>query len=470
MVNYQSNYDLLRRVMEVSRSASRHASFLNNGVRSRDARTPTSDSTGPAMSNPSMVYDKSPSSSRSSFSSVQSVEEKPFIEKLLELTSLRITFGAFYFCDMGESPLVRLSVQSAKLRYMYGAPTCPIDKSRKRIRMRMSGLKMSVADKETVQNIIQSNPDTEGTNSTNSEDSSCAEENNTNRLIRRVLSLGYRGISETMPETPEENEFPRRSTSKRNQRPALKEQLRSSTTWTIGGKSRRIRPLPCSDVLNAEIAIIDYVFDEPGVVHSYRGHGPHRQASTGTEENLDLRDDSNPNPPPVCRVSIVLKGTSFSYDIQAIADIERVVERLQPPFFDLVPVAKRLFSREGKREATGIQITVDASPVSDDQSDSRTQKPFFSIPFEARESTWKSLQLLNIRNWDSTTDQDKGATEPRKPCFPILSRFLVKASNVSLRTEIPYEYGASQKTVVTFKDVSARAEGIVDMPIGRSKL
>ncbi|CAN8066869.1 unnamed protein product [Agarophyton chilense] len=187
--------------MEVSRSASRHAIFLSNSVRSRDARTPTSHSIGPAMSNPSMVYDKSPSSPRSSIFSVQSVEEKPFIEKLLELTSLCKTFGAFYFCDIGESPLVRLSVQSAKLRYMYGAPTCSIDKSRKRIRMRMSGLKMSVADKEKVQNIIQSNPDTESTNSTNSDDSSFPDENNTNRLIRRVLSLGYRGISETMPET-----------------------------------------------------------------------------------------------------------------------------------------------------------------------------------------------------------------------------------------------------------------------------
>ncbi|KAI0567471.1 hypothetical protein FGB62_2g10 [Gracilaria domingensis] len=473
MVNYQSNYNLLRRVTELARNASRRASFVNNSVRSRDVCNAASESAGPAMSSPSSVYDKLPSSSRSSFSSVQSVDEKPLIEHLLELTSFRITHGAFYFCDMGESPLVRLSVKSAKLRYMYGAPSCPVDKCRKRIRMRMSGLRLSVADKASVKNVIRVTSEDNSIADSDSEDANYQDESNTNRMIRRVLSRGYRGISEPIFEAQAKNESRSGSTNRRNQRPGLKAHFMHPKTWSLNRKSHRSRSLPCSDVLNAETAIIDYVFDEPGVEHVSRRGTSSRKRSGRTEENFGVRDDSNTNPPPVCRVSIVLRGTSFSYDVQAIADIERVLERLQPPFYDLVPVAKRLFSREGKRAATGIQITVDATPVSADNSSSngsRPGKPLLSIPFGAQETTWKALELLNIRTWKSPNLSNSTPGSERKKGFPIQSRLLVKASKVSLRTEIPYEYGAPQKTVVTFKDIDALVEGIVNMPIGCSKL
>eukprot|EP00178_Gracilaria_changii_P013066 TRINITY_DN3680_c0_g1_i1.p1 TRINITY_DN3680_c0_g1~~TRINITY_DN3680_c0_g1_i1.p1 ORF type:complete len:3545 (-),score=338.50 TRINITY_DN3680_c0_g1_i1:3407-14041(-) len=472
MVNYRSSYDHLGRVLELAKSASRRASFVNNSVRARDTPNPTFDSAGPAMSNPSTVYDRSPSSSHSSFSSVQSVDEKPFIERLLELTSLRVTHGAFYFCDMGESPLVRLSVKSAKLRYMYGAPSCSLDKCRKRIRMRVSGLRLSVADKASVQNFVNGTAENNDTPRTYSEGSDSTKESNTNRLIRRVLSRGYKGISEPLLPVPAKIESFRRSTSNRNQRHGLKTRLMSPKTWTLGRKYNGTRYLPCSDVLNAQTAIIDYVFDEPGTVHTSRRHAYPRKA-TETDFDFGLRDDSITDPPPVSRLSIVLRGSSFSYNAQSIADIERVLERLQPPLFDLVPVAKRLFSREGKREATGIQITVDASPVSADHplsSDSSTRTPLLSIPFGAQESTWKALKLLNIRHWMSSTVQGKNNVRPSEASFPIQSRLLVRASKVSVRTEIPYEYGAPQKTVITFKDTDAQVEGIVDMPICSAKL
>ena len=92
-------------------------------------------------------------SASSSEAAVDPAGPKPLQHRVQELVSLRITTGAFYICDMAQSPFVRVVVDSAKIRYRYGAPACPIDISRKCLRLYLSGLKISVADHRAVQAI-----------------------------------------------------------------------------------------------------------------------------------------------------------------------------------------------------------------------------------------------------------------------------------------------------------------------------
>lgn len=470
MVNYQSNYNLVKRVLHMSRNESRLASLVNYGVRSRDPPSPDSDNAGPVRSSSSALSDES--SSAASFSSVQSVDEKPFVERLLELTSLRITHGAFYFFDIGESPLVRISVNSAKLRYMYGAPACALDKCRKRIRMRTSGLKISVSDESSVKSVTDSSHSSKGSaQKSDGSESTVSKDNSTNRLIQRVLDHGYRGISEPEPlsDAGTDRKHSSMQSADQNVLPNGNRKIALSTLqekgWRLKRTVRRTKPLPCSEVLHADTAIIDYVFDEPGVEIAPAEEVVVRDDDNGEQTSVDVREDSNSNTPPVCRVSVLLRGTSLSYNAQAFADIERVVERLQPPFYDLVPVAKRLYTREGKREATGIQIAIDASPVVSKQN----QLPLLSIPFDARESTWNALKLKGIRQWSSPDSNGRKENQGKVSCFPMRSKMEIHATKISLRTEIPYEYGASQKTVITLKDVEARVEGVVNMPIGHTQ-
>ncbi|KAI0560708.1 hypothetical protein FGB62_103g014 [Gracilaria domingensis] len=60
----------------------------------------------------------------------------------------------------------------------------------------MSGLKVSVADKASVKNVIRTTLEDNSRADPDFEDSDHEDERGTNRLIRRVLSRGYRGISE----------------------------------------------------------------------------------------------------------------------------------------------------------------------------------------------------------------------------------------------------------------------------------
>lgn len=415
-----------------------------------------------------------PESSGSSYSSDKSTNAKPFRQRIAELVSLRITSGAFYFCDMGKSPLIRLVVDSAKVRYRYGATSCPVDESRKRFRVRLSGLCVSVADRQTVSKIMEpiSRPEPPPENE---------QLDNTDRLIKRMMEMGYKGIND--PFNYEENTTPTSALRKRrpvssidvdekeNPPESLPEPRASfryknrSHAW----EARRPQPLPCLDILTSETAVVDYVFDEPGPLSQRENSAP----LSGNLEALSEgnTEDTNTYPAPVCRVSVLLRGATCSYDMKAVADIERVLERLQPAFYDLMPLAMKSQSQDGKRSATGIQIEVDATPVAPDPSrggDTTGNKPLISIPFDPRDRTWTTLVGLDVRKWPKLNEKDSSASSKGEGVLPS-SAVDIYATHLSIRTEIPYRTGAHQKTTVSVRTVNAVVTGVVEMPLCYAK-
>lgn len=412
-------------------------------------------------------------SSASSYMTEQSTDAKPLRHRIAELVSLRITSGTFYFCDMGDGPLIRLALDSAKLRYRYGAAACPVDECRKRFRVRLSGLRVSVADRETVCRLAEpvSGPPLPPP--------SDALPDNTDRMIRRVMAMGHKGIS--APFSPRKSSSRNSSTPKRprtrasdsdtkspprspthERRPSFRYQTRGQA-W----EARRSQPLPCADVLISETAVVDYVFDEPGpvILLSQSSLG---QSGVVYDHVEGHTEETNPYPAPVCRVSVLLRGASFSYDMSAFADIERVMERLQPAFYDLMSLAMKAQSRDGKRSAKGIQIEVDATPTTPSSSkkpDSPHLAPLVSFPFQPRETTWTALRFINVRKWHTQNGKDP---PPRKRTADTAlppSTIDIDASHISIRTEVPYRIGAQQKTTVTLRAVNAVSRGVVDMPL-----
>lgn len=145
-------------------------------------------------------------------SSDQSVVGRKFTQRLFDLTSIRINDSAFYFCDMGESPLVWLTVNTAKIRYRYGVPDCDADIYRKSITITVSSIKLSVASHEGVKSIVQSStssPIIRGTMSQSQAEqptgklnvdckttSSLPPNHDTERASRRVMEIRHHGLSD----------------------------------------------------------------------------------------------------------------------------------------------------------------------------------------------------------------------------------------------------------------------------------
>lgn len=445
IVNIKANYQHVNRVLELAKSVKR------DGFSMLDV--PLSNLQG----NGDNIHIDS-----SGASSSDTDDAKPFSQHLAESFSLRISSGAFYFCDMGESPLVRVNVGSAKLRYRYGAPACSLDECRKRFRIKLSGLRICVADKDTVSAIVAPGVAKEKE----------PMEDNTDRMIKRVIALGYRGIADphalvkrestkkrprAMAKAPEMGS----SLREREKRNSFRYRSRQETR-----ESRRKQPLLCTEILFAETAIVDYVFDEPGPNPGLKLGATSRP----TEAIEGLSEGHTEDPaacvPPVCKVSILLRGSMFSYDTSAIANVERVLERLQPAFYDLMPLAMKVQSLDGKRTATGIQIEIDATPVDSlpPRDENGKDSALVIIPFDARHSTWKALSALNVRRWPRKAKDDGKAEITEAHPLPA-SALQVHAKRLSLRTEIPYRRGAQQKTIITAQQVDACARGVTDIPI-----
>lgn len=466
LVNVQANYEHVNRVLNLAKASSRGGS---TGDAAFDV--PPADNSTEDLSQVRADPDASScsSTSSSSYSSVQSVEAKPFMQRVLELVSLRITSGAFYLCDMGQSPLVCVVVNSAKVRYRYGAPACPIDECRKRFRVRLSGLQLSVADRDTVRAIVD--PHASAREAPVQDD---AVQDNTDRMIRRVMAAGYLGMNEPFlpakasPTKKRPRTSGKSSSSDSRQLPMDLRERRQGFRYGSRAErreARRKRSLPCADILLSETTVIDYVFDEPGPI--VRPQSSKRRSQRAVETSCEgTTEDSVPTPAPICRVSIVLRGASFSYNSKAIADVERVIERLQPAFYDLMPLAMKAQSRDGKRSATGIQIEIDATPAMSSPSrsgDSFEDPAFISVPFVPRSTTWKALTTFNVRNWHKHATRE-GASSGTKANSPPPSAVQIHATHVSIRTEVPYRIGAQQKTIVVGKEVSSRTTGVVEMP------
>lgn len=236
-------------------------------------------------------------------------------------------------------------------------------------------------------------------------------------------------------------------------------------------EARRKRALPCANILLSETTLVDYVFDEPGPI--FRPQSSKRRGQRAVETAFEgTTEDSGPTPAPICRVSSVLRGVSFSYDSRAIADVERVIERLQPAFYDLMPFAMKAQSRDGKRSATGIQIEIDATPVLSSPSkggDPLEASALISVPFVPRSATWKALSNFNIRNWQKHATREGVRSGTKAASLPS-SAVRIYAKHVSIKTEVPYRIGAQQKTLFVGKEVSSQIAGVVDMPFCETKI
>lgn len=373
---------------------------------------------------------------------------------------------------MGISPLVRLSVNSAKLRYRYGAAACPADECRKRIRMRVSGLKLSVSTQQAIETIVRMPNESSPESTQTATEPSELTESNTDKMIRSILGLGHKGFNVRIENSNlQSHSFSSKGSLKRRHAPSVIPRLASLNAGTIRMRKARIpQALPCSEVINASTAIIDYVFDEPG----YEPYPTDKVAIQEKKEVLQERssDTSEQLPAPVCRISVLLRGCALSYDFQAIADIERVMERLQPVFYDLRSLARKVNSDSGetKRSADGIQIEVDATPKTKEHQEEDSYEnptPLITLPFLPKHATWKNLLAMNLSSRGRPTESLQDIDTGLKALPP--SRLSINSSSVSFRTEVPYHLGVPQKSSVSMKDVGINAEGVVEMPVGSSK-
>lgn len=373
---------------------------------------------------------------------------------------------------MGETPLVRLTVDSAKIRYRYGAPTCDADVCRKRFRVGASGLKLSVASHDAVQKIV--NPlHTSGSRSLSDDrdggrDTS-SNMDNTNRMIARVISKGHHGISEPFHDTSTER---RRSEARdrsrgRRRHTHVMHGLGARANWRKreSREMQKKRTLSCIDILRSSSAIIDYVFDEPGPVpHNSTRLSPKLRGIRSVSPEAS-QEDLQPLPPPVCRVSVLLRGTDISYDVGAVADVERVIERLQPLFYDLLPLAQRVQARDGKRMATGLQLEIDVTPKEPKLKEAAsTSPPLLTIPFTPRTQNWVGLSASRVREWRTSVAEQGNSSETSESELPP-SQLILFSSGMEIHTEIPFQSGVQQTADISIKDVRVESRGVAEIPL-----
>lgn len=478
IVNVEKNYTHLNLVLELAKAAKRRSSRSKDPIRTHSVQPSDGGGIDSRRSSAADMKDSSAISVELSESSLRSVDGKPFWQQVLEFASLRITDGAFYLCDMGQSPLVRLSVNSAKLRYRYGAPACPADECRKRIRMRVSGLKVSVSTQQAISKIVGGLDEFSTERNAGGMCSSSVDphEDNTDDMLRRILSLGHKGIAEPLWAAAAKKGRSMTSGSGRSSRGPKRiiSKLSTSQFATKGAarNARRTKPLSVTDVLISTTAVIDYIFDEPGPDLGARDITPETvmpdliAVPEAAQENLsDL-------PPPLCRVSVLLRGCYFSYDVSAIANVERVMARLQPSFYDLIPFAKKMQNHNKMRVPTGVQIEIEATPDAKDperEGEEKKENPLITFPFHPKSSTWKTLSELKVRRESGSNTEGNCSPDGTESEILPKSKISICASSVSLQTEVPYELGAPQKSSLLLSDVDIRTQGIVSMPLGRGK-
>lgn len=497
------------RAVNQARNYSHVASIVEQAARSRILRSTTQRNrfNTALSSNPtntetqSNSAEQSPSSSPSSSSStsssmasdnpepsVESIDKKPFIDRILELSSLRINNGAIYICDMGQSPLMRITLDTAKLRYQYGAASCPADLCRKRIFAGVSSLRLSIASQSAVKSVSKSSSEDdqvqEGDVFRSSQSdgdvhpSSMRMVDNTERLVQRVMSMGHRGINDPFWEVDmTARQTDRLRYAQRSFRENLIKKFPSlrRTRKLERRESRKSQTLPCIDILHSTTAVVQYVFDEPGLTLDT----PRRRTSdlVSGKQHVEInvsqpsQDDSAPLPPPVCRLTMLFKGAEGTYDAGAVADIDRVIERLEPKLYDCLSQAEELQSKEGKRLATAMQIQIDATPKSSDlNQDSDTKSlSLLRVPFTPQRSSWIGLLASKLRMPDTSHEPSVHNESSEQELALPESHLDVQCSQLSVRTEIPLTSGAQQKMVISIKDAHVQSNGVVDMPLIDSK-
>ena len=469
LVNAKRRYDHVAQVLALAKKAARSKQPTSSQQIQFDPRAFSSNQL--SIDNIASIDDNTSSNSDSSTSSVN---EKPFLQEILGLSSFRIVDGSFYFCDMGQSPLVRVTVDSVKLRYRYGAAACPADEYRKRFRMRIANLKVSTADQKSVQKV------TKGVSSKQKKQASWATKLQapTDKLIKRIVSMGHVGFDNPKTHTSR-SKLSSGISDKRKTR--LRDQTLPISFWGFRRSEskqdarhmRKPQQIKYSDILKSSTTIVDYVFDEPGMKIDDKRKTKRKKKDKTTAPPIegDVDEDSE-LPAPVSKVSVLLRESCLTYDANAFHNLDTVIERLEPALYDLLPLSRRLISDEGRREATVIQIEVEATPIPKSDGgphESIEYEPLVRVPFLPRVSTWKTLQALNIRKWkDSSSSQHGSDVEGISKGLP-LSFLVVHTRKLTFKTEVPHNSGVPQRISVLLSRFKGSCEGVANIPIGNAK-
>lgn len=338
---------------------------------------------------------------------------KTMVDHLLEYSSLKVTSGALYVCDPGSSPLLCVLFSSAKIRYRHGRPRSTLDLFRFTLSVRVTELKISVADKEMLLGAGVKDPREIGVSSSQTGDA--FNQTCMHRSFDIIDLAGcVRGRSE-------------------------------QRSWFHWFRSRRVRDktnLVCIDLVDADEAYIEYVCDEPG---------PDVPDHSLSEEPL----------PPELRCTVELQGASFVYIQKTISCLQDVQERLFPRLFDLTRVAEEFQGRLRRRVPHCFVLEIVANSKGYDESGRRVGEsiPLVIAPFTPRSSSWKLLQILGL-NRSAFGEQD----EDGRPKLPE-SAISIFTEKLSVHTEIPYKMGDPLHVRADLPEIEVLLQGIVSAPV-----
>lgn len=483
MVNNQANFNYVQDILALARKSTREQTAAaaphveleisdlprNSFNSSREPNVPS-----PSLSPLSSVLENVPA---------QPVE-KSFYQQVLEQTSLRITRGSCYICDMGQSPLLQITVDSAKLRYRCGAPACSLDKFRSRIRIGVSSLKISSASEGAVRAVLENEKPSSSSSdlshdprsSVGSVDDSSDLMEQTNFLIRCVESEGHRGLSDPFYGTSQtQNDKRGPVETRRRRRSAFVQKLLIFGNGNSDSvkASRKAQTLQCIDILHATTAVFEYVVDEPGLNPEISG----LNASTPNFMYHNITNHSTGNiqspPPPLRQLSILLRGAELTYDFSGISYLWRAVERFQTTLYDYSPYADVLKQNDKRRATAQFQVEIEATPKPPETEgpSQRGQPPLVVIPFSPQKSTWLSLMSTGIA--------DTRRVQIFKPHSDVhyqyddadksRSQLDIRCSRLLFRLEASSEDSPQQNVVLDLRDPSVSVNGIVNMPLLRSK-
>lgn len=452
LVNLKHSYDVLERIFE---SAGKHSPPEQDADLEAFPETATNDSTA-----------QSTCSSDSRFS--QDATRKSTLHHALEMSSLRISTGALYVCDVGSSPLVRVTVKSAKIRYTHGAPECSADLFRQRYRIRIAGLHVSTTDRAALESFVElrsepddgffdgaasnsSSPFSEGNLATAQRDSFMRLSSVIRELRQSAIPAGGAKMHED--EAGQSHSQPTPRTPSRKGIGRYRD--RESAIW-----ARRKRLLPCLSILRASTAVIEYVCDEPGPLEFVPEGGVGARTTGGIAGVPRL-------PPPVLRANVLLGGSTFAYDSHTVSCLQMAQERLYPKLFNLMPVADQLVRGQNRRMHRCFVLDIEVTA----NADGLHRVPVASIAFVPRERTWHVLQAQDVRRWQipssETTSVEQQSDSWTK--VPPTSRIAIHGSIVTIRAEIPYQPGRPLRANVTISDIEVVANGVVEFPMCQAR-
>lgn len=337
---------------------------------------------------------------------------KTMVDHLLEYSSLKVTSGALYVCDPGNSPLLRVLFSSAKIRYRHGRPRSHLDLFRFTLSVRVTELHISVADMEMLRASGVTNPpeiEQSSQQTGDAVDNPCIP-----RFCSRI-NLGSCICGSSEPT--------------------------GCFACSRTGRARVKKDLECMDLIHAGEAYIEYVCDEPG------------------PDVADINLSEEPLPPEL-RCTVELQDASIVYMQKAISCLQDVQERLFPRLFDLTRVAEQFQGRLRRRipHSFILEVIANSKGYNEDGSILGERIPLVTAPFTPRTNTWKLLDMLGIHRSKTQELDENGHLKLPESAISIFSE------KVNVRTEIPYKMGDPLHVRADLPRMELHLDGVVSAP------